>query len=133
MQWMFELVMDYGDHEFDAPGVNPTAAWSVRPDPFSSRRAGFEIRTHRRCQRFLMFHRFPELGLDPKLVRSLTLDYDDYPYPAGAGAQVVPKRSPLVAWTSPAQGFRPSLSVKLCKVVSVPVGVILKTVPQLQS
>ena len=87
MQWLFELVMDYGDHEGDAPQVNASGAWTVRPDPVSSHRAGFEVRIYRRCRRFLMFHRFQELGPDPKLVRSLTLDYDDYPYPAGAGAQ----------------------------------------------
>jgi Salmonella virulence plasmid 65kDa B protein len=87
MQWMFDLVMDYGDHDQDAPGILPTAPWSVRPDPFSSYRSGFEIRTYRRCRRFLMFHRFEELGPDPKLVRCLALDYDDYSYPASASAQ----------------------------------------------
>ncbi|MEA2163478.1 MAG: hypothetical protein QOK37_1605 [Thermoanaerobaculia bacterium] len=81
MEWLFELVMDYGDHEGDSPGIDPTKSWPVRPDPFSTCRAGFEVRTYRRCQRFLMFHRFQELGTEPKLVRSLALDYDDYPYP----------------------------------------------------
>ncbi len=82
--WHFELVMDYGDHEGDAPGVDATASWPVRPDPFSSYRAGFEVRTYRRCRRFLMFHRFDELGPEPRLVRALTLDYDDFIYPPGA-------------------------------------------------
>jgi RHS repeat-associated protein len=86
MQWLFELVMDYGDHMGDIPGPDPTAAWAVRPDPFSFYRSGFEIRTYRRCQRILMFHRFMELGPVATLVRCLTLDYDDYAYPAGAGA-----------------------------------------------
>ena len=31
-----------------------------RPDPFSSYRSGFEVRTTRLCQRVLMFHHFPE-------------------------------------------------------------------------
>lgn len=87
MQWLFELVMDYGDHEGDTPVSSPTTAWPIRPDPFSSYRSGFEVRTYRRCRRFLMFHRFQELGPDPKLVRSLALDYDDYLYPSGAGAR----------------------------------------------
>ena len=34
--------------------------WPVRNDPFSSYRAGFEVRTYRLCQRVLMFHHFPD-------------------------------------------------------------------------
>ena len=75
--------MDYGDHEGESPSIDPTASWPVRPDPFSTYRAGFEVRTYRRCQRVLMFHRFEELGPEPKLVRSLALDYDDFAYPQG--------------------------------------------------
>ena len=30
-----------------------------------------------------MFHRFTELGPEPRLVRSLELDYDDFDYPPG--------------------------------------------------
>src|SRR2546426_1072243 len=70
-EWLFELVMDYGDHEGESPTIDPTTSWPVRPDPFSTYRACFEVRTYRRCQRFLMFHRFAELGPEPKLVRSL--------------------------------------------------------------
>src|ERR1039457_7264448 len=48
---------------------------------------------------------------------------------------VVPSRSPLAAWTSPATGSSPSAQFvweqKLYSVVSVPLGVILKTVPPL--
>ena len=82
-EWLFELVMDYGDHEGESPTIDPTASWPVRPDPFSTYRAGFEVRTYRRCQRILMFHRFEELGPEPKLVRSLALDYDDFAYAPG--------------------------------------------------
>src|SRR5262249_31731092 len=54
--------------------------WSVRLDPFSSYRAGFEVRTYRLCRRVLMFHHFPrELGTDDYLVRSLDLQYDERP------------------------------------------------------
>lgn len=87
-EWLFELVMDYGDHEGESPTIDPTTSWPMRPDPFSAHRAGFEVRTYRRCQRFLMFHRFPELGPQPRLVRSLALDYDDFAYPPGFDTRV---------------------------------------------
>jgi RHS repeat-associated protein len=83
MEWLFELVMDYGDHSSDLPAIGPDRDWPVRPDPFSTSRAGFEVRTYRRCQRLLMFHRFAELGASPRLVRSLELDFDDFAYPPG--------------------------------------------------
>ena len=53
--WMFEVVLDYGEGHCEA--LTPSSvrassaasrAWSVRPDAFSSYRAGFEIRTYRR-------------------------------------------------------------------------------------
>ena len=56
--------------------------WAVRPDPFSSHRAGFEVRTYRRCRRVLMFHRFDELGSEPYLVRSTEFEYADLDYSA---------------------------------------------------
>jgi RHS repeat-associated protein len=57
--WMFEVVFDYGDHEGEAPAPWPTRAWPCRPDPFSTRRPGFEVRSYRLCHRILMFHHFP--------------------------------------------------------------------------
>ena len=40
--------------------------WACRHDPFSSYRAGFEVRTYRLCRRVLMFHHFPdEPGVGP--------------------------------------------------------------------
>lgn len=73
--WCFELVVDYGEHDLDAPSPAEDRPWDYRPDPFSSYRSCFEIRTLRRCRRFLMFHRFAELGPDPVLVRSTDLFY----------------------------------------------------------
>lgn len=83
--WMFEVVFDYGEHDADAPGPRDDSArdpggallhpWPARPDPFSSYRAGFEVRTARLCRRVLMFHHFPcepEVGRDC-LVRSTDL------------------------------------------------------------
>lgn len=91
-QWLFQLVFDYGEDYCEAvptpagetaqvlacatgPGV-----WPVRPDPFSSYRAGFEERTYRRCARTLMFHQFDELGSAPCLVRTNEFAYDDLDY-----------------------------------------------------
>jgi RHS repeat-associated protein len=78
--WMFEVVFDYSEHDPDAPTPDgQPAAWSIRPDPFSAYRSGFEVRTYRRCRRILMFHHFPEdadVGRDC-LVRSTDLTFSD--------------------------------------------------------
>ena len=77
-EWLFELVLDYGEHDPDEPRpAVETRPWDLRNDPFSGYRAGFEVRTYRLCQRVLMFHHFPEeaeVGLDC-LVRSTDLTY----------------------------------------------------------
>lgn len=85
--WLFEVVFDYDEgfvHPVSASSwqasADATTAWGVRPDPLSSYRSTFEVRSYRRCHRVLMFHRFPELGADPQLVRSTSLEYDDLPY-----------------------------------------------------
>jgi hypothetical protein len=77
--WMFEVVFDYGEHDAAAPKPNDAGAWGYRPDPFSSYRAGFEVRTTRICQRVLMFHHFPgEAGVERDcLVRSTDFTYSD--------------------------------------------------------
>jgi len=97
--WMFEAVFDYDEGHYEALPVDETrtvgqqhefiratnianAEWTVRPDSFSSYRSGFEIRTHRRCTRVLMFHHFEELGREPYLVRSTEFHYDDLDYSA---------------------------------------------------
>ncbi|MDP9351714.1 MAG: toxin, partial [Chloroflexota bacterium] len=97
MQWMFEVVFDYDEghykeldlapgrpeekqHRFVQASPSPGRPWEVRPDPFSSHRAGFEIRTYRRCRRVLMFHHFAELGDEPCLVRSTEFEYADLDY-----------------------------------------------------
>ena len=74
--WHFEVVFDYGEHDAADPTPDESVPWPCRPDPFSSYRSGFEIRTYRRCQRILVFHRFPdELARDAVLVRSTDLTY----------------------------------------------------------
>ncbi|HEV8325327.1 MAG TPA: SpvB/TcaC N-terminal domain-containing protein, partial [Myxococcota bacterium] len=82
--WRFEIVLDYGDHDPDRPLPARDRAWPVRPDPFSAYRAGFEVRTYRRCQRVLLFHHFAEevdVGADC-LVRSTDFTFSDQTSPA---------------------------------------------------
>ena len=58
--WMFNVVFDYGEHDEETPlPATEPSHWTCRNDPFSSYRAGFEVRTYRLCQRVLMFHHFP--------------------------------------------------------------------------
>ncbi len=76
--YTFQLVLDYGEHDLDNPSPVPTPGmrWCSRLDPFSDFKAGFEIRTYRLCRRFLLFHAFNELPINPMLVRSLDLGYN---------------------------------------------------------
>jgi RHS repeat-associated protein len=74
-QWCFQLVLDYGEHNLTTPTPAEETTWACRPDPFSSYRSGFEIRTYRLCRRLLMFHTLSELGTAPVLVRSTDLTY----------------------------------------------------------
>jgi RHS repeat-associated protein len=76
--WMFEIVFDYGEHADENPGVQEMRPWHVRPDPFSTYRSRFEVRTYRLCKRILMFHHFPNepgIGQDC-LVSSFEISYD---------------------------------------------------------
>jgi RHS repeat-associated protein len=77
--FVFETVFDYGEHDADDPRPGDAGEWSLRHDPFSTCRAGFEIRTYRACRRVLLFHRFAQLGGTPCLVSALELEHDDQP------------------------------------------------------
>jgi RHS repeat-associated protein len=83
--WLFEVVFDYGEHDETEPTPAESQSWPVRPDPFSSYRAGFEVRTYRLCQRVLMFHHIPDLPTGEPgyegLVRStdFTYSYEEDP------------------------------------------------------
>jgi RHS repeat-associated protein len=104
MEWMFEVVFDYEEGHYEVllnPLLNNTeqpqqvlatvaapAPWPVRPDAFSSYRAGFEVRTYRRCRRVLMFHRFDELAQQPYLARSTEFEYADFDYSAPASIEM---------------------------------------------
>jgi RHS repeat-associated protein len=87
-QWMFSVVFDYQEGRYveepaDTQGRLFAQAhwaaqrsWAARADPFSSYRAGFEVRTHRLCARAMAFHHFPEeLGAADCLVRSTAFSY----------------------------------------------------------
>jgi RHS repeat-associated protein len=76
---VFEVVLDYGDHDPDAPSPEADRPWPLRADAFSTHRAGFEVRTRRLCRRVLMFHHFAELGTAPRLVRSTDFIYQERP------------------------------------------------------
>jgi RHS repeat-associated protein len=88
--WMFEVVFDYGEHDTEAPKPDAAGTWAYRDDPFSSYRAGFEVRIGRLCQRVLMFHHFPaepDVG-DDCLVRSTDFTYFHERQPADAHSPV---------------------------------------------
>ena len=76
-EWCFELLFDYGEHPNGS--YLPATTWPHRLDPFSRYRAGFDQRCRRLCRQVLAFHRFPELGPDPVLVRSTAFHYDEDP------------------------------------------------------
>ncbi|MFD7712974.1 SpvB/TcaC N-terminal domain-containing protein, partial [Streptomyces sp. NPDC059786] len=103
--WLFEVVFDYDEGHYEDLPADPgrpldaqhplvracwqtDGKWATRPDAFSSYRAGFEVRSYRRCRRVLMFHRFAELNQDrpaelgdePCLVRAMDFDYRDIDY-----------------------------------------------------
>ena len=78
-EWLFKVVLDYGDHDPIAPTPVHDRPWPVRPDPFSVYRSCFEVRTYRRVERILVFNNFSaedKVGADC-LVRSTDLVYSD--------------------------------------------------------
>ncbi len=83
-EWMFEVGFDYSEADPARP-LDQIATWTTRPDPFSSYRSGFEVRTTRRCRRILMSHHIPDSaagsGYDG-LVCSTDFNYID----VGAGS-----------------------------------------------
>lgn len=106
--WMFEVIFDYDEAHYEEVDLDPArpeaeqhrfaqasasvgGLWAVRPDPFSSYRAGFEVRTYRRCRRVLMFHHIPDLPTGEKgydgLVRSTEFDYADLDYSQPVGIE----------------------------------------------
>jgi len=86
----FHVVFDYGEYDLadlaNNPNLLPTRLWEVRPDPFSTYRAGFEIRTYRRCKAVLMVHEFPaETGIAQCVTGVTLLSYTGDP----TGSQLI--------------------------------------------
>ncbi len=80
--FLFKIVFDYGEHDYDQPSMDEVSTWPARLDAFSSYRSGFELRTRRLCRRVLMFHHFPDtaefnLGADPRLITSTNFQYEE--------------------------------------------------------
>jgi RHS repeat-associated protein len=84
--WMFSVTFDYGEghyaetrsgeQTFATAACAPGHRWATRADPFSTFRAGFEVRTYRLCRRALMVHHFPTaLGAEDVLVTSTAFTY----------------------------------------------------------
>lgn len=90
--YLFEVFFDYFDQpeSLQIPYTPPEAetaipiswpACTVRKDPFSTFRAGFEIRTLRLCKRVLMLHHFKEGELSgAPLVKSTDFTYENAPH-----------------------------------------------------
>jgi hypothetical protein len=79
--WCFQLVFDYGEHDPKNPAPQDPGQWVPRPDPFSTYRPTFEVRSYRLCRRVLMFHHFdsePGVGVNC-LVRSTDFAYSQAP------------------------------------------------------
>lgn len=75
-EWLFEVILDYGEYEAAEQGPREKQTWTVRKDPFSRYNTGFEIRTSRLCRSIYMIHRFPENGSD-LLVSSASFAYKE--------------------------------------------------------
>src|SRR5205085_4457364 len=80
--YLFEVFFDYGDLEGEPDASDVTGPitddWLLRDDRFSHYRAGFEIRTLRRCRRVMMYHHATELGGAIR-VKSTDFGYDANP------------------------------------------------------
>jgi len=80
--WMFELLLDYGEHPDDAasgPSYDERKPWNQRPDYFSRFEFGFEVRCDRLCERALLFHNFEELASQHVPVSALDFSYASSP------------------------------------------------------
>ena len=78
--WLFQVLFDYGEHDRDDPKPTDAGDWICRSDPFSTCRAGFEVRSNRLCRRVLMFHHFPQENIGVNcLVRSTDCVYRESP------------------------------------------------------
>jgi RHS repeat-associated protein len=80
-KFLFSIEFDYGEYPDDEKALmitpSPLKEWMYRPDPFSFYRAGFEIRTVRRCRRILIkVHEHTSLAAG-QLTKAYQLHYLD--------------------------------------------------------
>ncbi|KAL1109994.1 hypothetical protein AAG570_014026 [Ranatra chinensis] len=86
-----EILFDYG--EYALPAIDPTGVWSLRSDPFSTYRPGFELRTWRLCRNVITVHDFPnEPGVGRVLSSVLAIAYSETPYFS------IPKTLQIIGW-----------------------------------
>ncbi|KAI0435139.1 65kDa B protein-domain-containing protein [Xylaria sp. FL1042] len=78
--YLFEVLLDYGEHAALHPSVQEVSSWPTRADVLSTYHAGFEIRTYRLCRRVLLFHHFPDsITKAASLISSTDLQYRQSP------------------------------------------------------
>lgn len=76
-RFLYRIDFDYG--QFDENGET-NGDWSLRPDPFSAFRSGFEVRTLRQLQRILVKVHGAHPNADGyQLIRAYHLEYDPEP------------------------------------------------------
>ncbi|UXX40876.1 SpvB/TcaC N-terminal domain-containing protein [Wolbachia endosymbiont of Oryzaephilus surinamensis] len=78
----FEVLFDYGENDFASPidkKYSEERNTVLRQDSFTSHITGFAIRTELLCRAIRIYHRFDELGKEPKLVNGTYFDYDEKP------------------------------------------------------
>lgn len=71
-RFLWRVDFDYGEYDLD--GIKIVKEWDTRPDRFSYYRAGFEIRTARRCKRVLI-KMLPSGSNQYELTRYFELSY----------------------------------------------------------
>ncbi|MDZ3833116.1 MAG: SpvB/TcaC N-terminal domain-containing protein [Sphingopyxis sp.] len=105
----FHILFDYGEYDLaalaDNPDLLPSRPWPVRPDPFSSYRSGFEIRTYRRCNAVLMVHAFPaETGIAQCVTAVTQFQYSD----DATGSQILSAQRSGYRYAGGAYAVRPA-------------------------
>ncbi|WP_064599049.1 SpvB/TcaC N-terminal domain-containing protein [Pseudomonas sp. DR 5-09] len=77
LEWLFRLIVDYGERDTGLDAVPPFKApdehaWPLRSDPFRMHRYGFEVGSRRLCRQFLLFN---NTGPEKVLVNRLLLEH----------------------------------------------------------
>lgn len=78
-EYLFKTVFDYGQYDLESDCEKPVRNIPVRQDEFSSRRAGFEIRTSWLCRNVLLYNMMKEVSGALALTAVLSLDYKESP------------------------------------------------------